>query len=121
LEDREEAMTTKRFGRIFPFIVLFAALLVGVSVFYGCYPKSQIYTVDNVGGLIFNVNPGNAEVIIDGVAQGRASDFTQERYLKLSAGTHQLELRANGFETFSREIFIGSSLERVEATLIRKQ
>jgi hypothetical protein len=30
-----------------------------------------------VGGLIFNVNPPEAEVLLDGVVQGKASDFTR--------------------------------------------
>ena len=114
-------MMTKRFGRIFPLLALFTVLLAIASGFSGCYPKSQVYTVGNVGGLIFNVNPRNAEVLVNGVVQGRASDFTQERYLKLSSGTHQLELRADGYETYKREVFIGSSLERIEAALIRRQ
>ena len=114
-------MTTKRFGRTVPFLVLFAALLAVAPGLSGCYPKSQVYTVGNVGGLIFNVNPGDAEVLIDGVVQGKASDFPQERYLKVPGGTHRLELRAEGYETYTREIFIGTSLERIETALIRKQ
>ena len=89
--------------------------------FSGCYPKSQVYSVGNVGGLVFNVNPEDAEVFIDGVAQGKASEFVQERYLKVSAGTHRLELRAEGYQTYSREVFIGPSIERIETALIRKQ
>jgi len=114
-------MTRKRFGRVFPFLALFAVLLFAGFAASGCYPKSQVYTVGNVGGLIFNVNPEDADVILDGVAQGKASDFTQERYLKVPNGPHQLELRASGYETYKREIFIGSSLERVETSLIRRQ
>ena len=114
-------MKRKRFGRVFPLLALFTALLAVASGFSGCYPKSQVYTVGNVGGLIFNVNPRNAEVLVNGVVQGRASDFTQERYLKLPNGTHRLELRAEGHETYTKEIFIGSSLERIEVALIRKQ
>lgn len=114
-------MMTKRFGRIFPILALFTAFLAVALGVSGCYPKSQVYTVGNVGGLIFNVNPGKAEVLVNGVVQGMASDFTQERYLKLSNGTHRLELRAEGYETYTKEIFIGSSLERVEVALIRKQ
>ncbi len=114
-------MTTKRIGRIVPFLVFSAALLVVAAGLSGCYPKSQVYSVGNVGGLIFNVNPGDAEVVLDGVVQGKASDFTQERYLKVAAGVHRLELRLEGYETFSREINIGTSLERVETALIRKK
>ena len=114
-------MKTKRFGRVFPLLALFTALLAVTSGLSGCYPKSQVYTVGDVGGLIFNVNPRNAEVLVDGVVQGKASDFTQERYLKVSSGTHRLELRADGYETYTKEIFIGPSLERIETALIRKQ
>jgi len=64
------------------------------------------------------VNPPDAEVILDGIAQGKASDFTQERYLKVESGTHRLELRKPGYETYSRTLFVSKSLLRIEATLV---
>ena len=90
----------------------------GLALAGGCYPKAQIYGVGNVGGLIFDVNPPDAEVILDGIAQGQASDFTQERYLKVESGTHRLELRKPGYETYSRTLFVSKSLLRIEATLV---
>ena len=90
----------------------------GFALTGGCYPKAQIYGVGNVGGLIFDVNPPDAEVVLDGVAQGKASDFTQERYLKVESGTHRLELRKPGYETYSRTLFVSHSLLRIEATLV---
>ena len=90
----------------------------GLVLAGGCYPKAQIYGVGNVGGLIFDVNPPDAEVILDGIAQGKASDFTQERYLKVESGTHRLELRKPGYETYSRTLFVSKSLLRIEATLV---
>ncbi|MDD5761415.1 MAG: PEGA domain-containing protein [bacterium] len=95
--------------------LLAAAVLLG-----GCYPKSQVYGVGNEGGLVFNVNPPDAEVVIDGVAQGPASGFTEDRYLKVSAGKHVLELRLPGYETYSREFYMANSLLRIEEGLIRK-
>ena len=62
-------------------VLLAAAVLLG-----GCYPKSQVYGVGNEGGLVFNVNPPEAEVFLDGVGQGASSAFTEDRYLKVSAG-----------------------------------
>lgn len=103
------------------FLALSAALLLAAAPLPGCYPKSQVYSVGNVGGLIFNVNPPEAEVLLDGVVQGKASDFPQERYLKVSAGVRRVELRAEGYETYAREVNIGTSLERIEAALIRKK
>ncbi len=67
-------MKTKRIGRTVPFLALSAALLIAVAGLSGCYPKSQVYGVGNEGGLVFNVNPGGAEVFLDGVGQGKASD-----------------------------------------------
>jgi hypothetical protein len=95
--------------------LLAAAVLLG-----GCYPKSQVYGVGNEGGLVFNVNPPEAEVFLDGVGQGASSGYTEDRYLKVSAGKHVLELRLGGYETYSRDIYVANSLLRIEAGLIRK-
>jgi hypothetical protein len=92
--------------------------LVAVALLAGCYPKGQIYGVGNEGGLIFTVNPPEAEVLLDGVVQGKASDFTEDRYLKVASGTHTLEIRLPGFEPYSREIFVSNSLLRIETTLV---
>jgi len=99
---------------------LAVGLLAAVVLLGGCYPKSQIYGVGNEGGLVFNVNPPDAEVVLDGVAQGPASSFTEDRYLKVSAGKHVLELRFPGYETYTREFYMANSLLRIEEGLIRK-
>jgi len=96
-------------------VVLAAVVLLG-----GCYPKSQVYGVGNDGGLIFDVNPPEALVYLDGVQQGASSLFTQERYLKVSAGKHLVELKFPGYETYTREIFVSNSLLRIEAGLIKR-
>lgn len=96
-------------------MLLAAAVLLG-----GCYPKSQVYGVGNEGGLVFNVNPPEAEVFLDGVGQGASSAYTEDRYLKVSPGKHVLELRLGGYETYSREIYVASSLLRIEAGLIKR-
>jgi hypothetical protein len=96
-------------------MLLAAAVLLG-----GCYPKSQVYGVGNEGGLVFNVNPPEAEVFLDGVGQGASSAYTEDRYLKVSPGKHVLELRLGGYETYSREIYVASLLLRIEAGLIKR-
>jgi len=93
-------------------------LAAGVLLVAGCYPKSQVYGVGNVGGLIFAVNPPDAEVVLDGVVQGKTSDFTEERYLKVESGTHRLELRKPGYETYARDVYVSNALLRIEATLV---
>jgi len=90
----------------------------GLTLAGGCYPKGQIYGVGDVGGLVFAVNPPDAEVVLDGVSQGKASDFTEDRYLKVESGTHRLELRKAGYDTYSRTVYVSNSLLRVEVTLV---
>lgn len=105
---------------LMPGAALAALLLVSAAtVLPGCFPKAQTYGVGNAGGLIFHVNPPDATVVLDGVVQGKASDFPEERYLKVESGTHRLELRKEGYETFSREVYVSNSLLRIEATLVR--
>ena len=107
-------------ARSVPALALAVTLLSAAVLLGGCYPKSQVYGVGNEGGLVFNVNPPEAEVFLDGVGQGASSAFTEERYLKVSPGKHVLELRRDGYETYSREIFVSNSLLRIEAGLIRR-
>ncbi|MCL5884165.1 MAG: PEGA domain-containing protein [Deltaproteobacteria bacterium] len=107
-------------ARFVPRLSLVVLLLAGVVLLGGCYPKSQVYGVGNEAGLVFNVNPPEAEVVLDGVAQGPASAFTEERYLKVSPGKHVLELRLPGYETYTREFYMANSLLRIEEGLIRK-
>ncbi len=95
-------------------------LLAGAAALAACYPKSQVYGVGNEGGLVFDVNPPDAEVVIDGVVQGKAGDFTYDRYLKVAAGTHKLELRAPGYDTYGREIYVSNTLLRIDVGLVKK-
>src|SRR3990172_1593262 len=95
--------------------LVLAGLLAGggLTLAAGCHPKGQIYGVGDVGGLVFAVNPPDAEVVLDGVSQGKASDFTEDRYLKVESGTHMLTLRRAGYDTYSRTVYVSNSLLRV--------
>ena len=110
----------KSIARAVKLLSLVALLLAGVVPLGGCYPRSQVYGVGNEAGLVFNVTPPEAEVVLDGVAQGPASAFTEDRYLKVSPGKHVLELRLPGYETYTREFYMAHSLLRIEEGLIRK-
>ncbi len=107
-------------ARSVPVLSLAVTLLAAAVLLGGCYPRSQVYGVGNEGGLVFNVNPPEAEVFLDGVGQGASSAYTEDRYLKVSAGKHVLELRLDGYETYSREIYVANSLLRIEAGLIKR-
>ncbi len=97
-----------------------AAVLLAAGIFLaaGCYPKAQVYGVGNAGGLVFAVNPPDAEVLLDGVVQGKASEFTEERFLKVESGTHRLELRKPGYEPYARDVYVSNAILRIEAALV---
>jgi hypothetical protein len=83
----------------------------------GCSPRDRVRGAADAGGLIFAVRPPDASVVLDGVLQGKASDFPEERYLRVEGGTHRLELRKPGYETYVRDVYVSGSLLRIEVTL----
>lgn len=71
------------------------------------------------GIVVFRVEPGDAEVWIDGEHKGAASDFDGRlEVLELGAGTHKVELRLAGYGTHSAEISLGAGAKQtIEVTL----
>lgn len=71
-------------------------------------PSAEPVTqVEPNGYLHLQVQPGSAQVYIDGVYMGTADDF--RRIIpgrSLEAGRHRLELRAPGYETVTEDIRI---------------
>jgi hypothetical protein len=61
-------------------------------------PRSTA-SIGNAGGMSFEISPNDAEVWIDGSYRGTVSEFgPQTEPLKLAAGRHRVELRANGMQ-----------------------
>lgn len=61
----------------------------------------------NTGSLRLKVNPSQAKVYIDGVLQGVVDDFDGLKSpLDVTEGSHQLEIRGEGFVTLKDEINI---------------
>jgi hypothetical protein len=60
------------------------------------------------GSIRLKVSPGTAQVYIDGVLAGVASDFDGlfGHHLVLESGSHQLELRADGHETYHETVSV---------------
>lgn len=91
--------------------------LAAAAVVCGCSPRSRIQGAGDAGGIFFDVTPPDVVVVLDGVRQGKASDFPQDRFLRVEGGTHRLELRKPGYETYVRDVYVSGSLLRVETTL----
>lgn len=59
-----------------------------------------------VGNVIVQATPSDAEVFVDGVEQGLASDFDGVHgALQLSSGPHTLVVRQDGYQSFTITIF----------------
>ena len=57
-------------------------------------PGSSAY-----GGVALEINPGDADVFVDGEYAGRVEDFDgTEQPLTLTPGTHRIEVQAQGYE-----------------------
>jgi hypothetical protein len=59
----------------------------------------------SVGAIRLRANPRDARVYIDGAFAGIVDDFDGlTHHLELEPGPHQLELRADGYESYLREL-----------------
>ena len=52
-----------------------------------------------VGGIVFLVNPAEAQIYVDGTYAGRPLQFSPARPLPVGAGQHRIELIAVGYAT----------------------
>jgi hypothetical protein len=52
-----------------------------------------------VGGIVFFVNPADAEIYVDGAYAGRPMHFSPARPLRVGAGQHRVELISVGYAT----------------------
>jgi hypothetical protein len=59
------------------------------------------------GSVRLRVSPSHAKVYVDGTLVGVVDDFDGlSNHLKLSMGTHLVEIKADGYETFIPQITI---------------
>ncbi|HEY5996805.1 MAG TPA: hypothetical protein VIU29_07270 [Candidatus Deferrimicrobiaceae bacterium] len=72
-------------------------------------------------GVSFVVSPSDAEVLIDNIVRGKASDFPDDHPLKIVVGVHLLELRAPDHVPYIRTLAVSPRAKRIEATLLRSE
>jgi hypothetical protein len=73
------------------------------------------------GSLRVRATPISAKVYIDGALAGRVDDFDGlSDHLKVEAGTHELELRADGYQPYSVHVTIDAGKTRTERATLKK-
>jgi hypothetical protein len=74
-----------------------------------------------VGSIRLKVNPDSAKVFIDGALVGTAGEFSGLRnHLELDGGRHEIELRADGYETYRGEIDVAAGKTMTERVTMKK-
>jgi hypothetical protein len=87
------------------------------SSYRGDYEKERKV----VGSIRLKVNPDSAKVYIDGALVGTAEEFSGlKNHLELDGGKHQIELRADGYETYSGEIDVEAGKTMTERVSMKK-
>jgi hypothetical protein len=74
------------------------------------------------GSLRLRVNPGEARVYIDGALAGVASEFGGlSGHLALPAGEHEIELRADGYATYTGRVEVRPNRTQTERINLDRQ
>jgi hypothetical protein len=93
------------------------------------YPPSVSYSTQyetreraSTGSVRFKVNPKDAKVYIDGALAGTVDEFDGlSDHLELASGPHQLELRADGYKSFTGTLDVKEGQTRTTRVSLDKQ
>jgi hypothetical protein len=70
------------------------------------------------GNTLVRCQPADAEVAVDGVVRGLASDFDgRERLLALPAGDHAVSFRRKGYEAVVVDVAVGEGRQTLDVRL----
>lgn len=96
----------------------------GSSAPKGANPAPPVEVVDaapaQIPGIAFDINPGDAEVIVDGESLGSAANGDIGEVLELVPGLHQIMIRHADYETYRVEVTIGEKTELLQINLQAK-
>ena len=93
-------------------------------------PMSSTYTESyrdpeprrEIGSIRLRANPESAQVYIDGALVGTVAEFSGlKNHLELDGGTHKIELRADGYETYTGEITVEVGKTLTERIRLKKK
>lgn len=75
-----------------------------------------------VGSLRLKINPKSARVYVDGALAGIADEFDGlSDHLQIEAGAHQIELRADGYDTYTLQVTVEEGRTRTERISLKKR
>jgi len=84
-------------------------------------PRTSVQTGDQSGRIRFQVDPGYAEVLVDGKSMGKARQFDgSSAVLKVEPGTHTVVLKADGFEDYETKLYLSDTEELIQIKLRSK-
>jgi hypothetical protein len=95
----------------------------GYGYGYGSYTYHDERSEEdrNMGSIRLKANAKEARVYIDGALVGTVDDFDGfSDHLELTAGTYAIELRADGYETYSGELVVEASKTLTERVSLKK-
>lgn len=72
------------------------------------------------GSIRFEVTPDTARIYIDGALVGTASDFDTD-HLDLAAGGYRLEIRADGYQTYSADVLVKAGQTMTERITLKRE
>ncbi len=97
---------------------------------YPVYGSTALYYRDDdqdeapegpTGSIRFRVNPSHARIYVDGALAGTVGDFNGfNDHLRLTPGTHNYELRAEGYETHTGVLKVVEGQTRTERVNLRR-
>lgn len=94
----------------------------GYMPYYGSSWTDSDREPERTGSLRLRVNPSHARVYVDGALAGVADDFGGlGNHLTIPAGRHQIELRADGYQTYTAEIDVKAGRTQTERVTLKKQ
>jgi hypothetical protein len=73
-----------------------------------------------VAGIRFDIEPSDAEVVVDGESLGSASELMARGLLDLEPGIHQIMIQHEDFETARVEVTVAETTEVLQLSLRRK-
>jgi hypothetical protein len=85
----------------------------------GAAPEQVI--VADQPGIKIDVQPQDAELVIDGQSYGRVADMhVANGVLSLKPGLYQVSLKRDGYQTWRAEVTVGEKSELLQVALVKR-